>query len=110
MLPLGENEMVFDFGLVGKGSRIPASIRQEVPEVPGQPELRPLKAYVLANASIGYRFGGIELTGFVNNAFNKKYYESFIERTTLILAGLPNSDVGIIGDRRRYGIRARFQF
>lgn len=110
VVPVGSGDLVFDAGLVGKGSRIPASIRQKTPEVPGQPELRPLPAYVLANASLGYRFGGFEVTAFVTNLFNKQYWESYIERTTLILAGLPNSDVGIIGDRRRYGVRARFSF
>lgn len=110
VVPVGSGDLVFDAGLVGKGSRIPASIRQITPEVPGQPELRPLKSYVLANGSIGYHVGGIEVSAFVNNLFNKKYFESYIERTTLILAGLPNSDVGIIGDRRRYGVRARVKF
>ncbi len=110
VVPVGKGDLLLDAGLVGKGSRIPASIRQKTPEVPNHPELRPLGAYVLANASIGYRIGGIEVTGFVNNLFNKKYWESYIERTTLILAGLPNSDVGIMGDRRRYGVRARFSF
>ena len=110
VVPVGHGDLLLDAGLVGKGSRIPASIRQITPEFPGQPELRPLKSYVLANASIGYSIGGVEVSAFVNNAFNKKYFESYIERTTLVLAGLPNSDVGIIGDRRRYGIRARFKF
>ena len=110
VVPVGNGNVIFDAGVVGKGSRIPASIQQQTPEFPGQPELRALKAYVLTNGSIGYQIGGIEVTGFVNNLFNKKYFESYIERTTLILAGLPSSDVGIIGDRRRYGVRARFKF
>ena len=110
IVPVGKGDLSFDTGLVGKGSRIPASIRQETPEFPGHPPLRPLERYILANASIGYQIGGIEVAAFVNNAFNKKYYESYIERTTLVLAGLPNSDVGIIGDRRRYGVRTRFRF
>jgi iron complex outermembrane receptor protein len=110
VVPVGKGELAFDTGLVGKGSRIPASIRQETPEFPGHPPLRALERYILANASIGYRIGGIEVAAFVNNAFNKKYWESYIERTTLVLAGLPNSDVGIIGDRRRYGVRTRFRF
>ena len=113
VVPVGRGSLDFYAGLIGKGSRIPASIRQEIDE-PGfegnHPPLRPLKAYVLANTSLTYKIGGIEVTGFVNNLFNKKYFESYIERTTLILAGLPNSDVGIIGDKRRYGIRTRFQF
>jgi len=31
-------------------------------------------------------------------------------KTTLQLAGLPASDLGIVGDRRRIGARVRFQF
>ena len=110
VVPVGDGSITLNANLVGKGSRIPASIRQITPEFPGHPPLTPLSAYVLANGSITYRIGGIEVGAFVNNAFNKKYVESYIERTTLVLAGLPNSDVGIIGDRRRYGIRTRITF
>jgi hypothetical protein len=39
---------------------------------------------------------------FANNMFNTEYFESYIEKTTLSLAGLPASDLGITGDRRRY--------
>ena len=110
VVPVGRNDLDFYVGLVGKGSRIPASIQQKTPEFPGQPPLQALKAYVLVNGAITYRMGGIELSAFVDNLLNKEYFESYIERTTLILAGLPNSDVGIIGDKRRYGVRARFRF
>jgi iron complex outermembrane receptor protein len=65
---------------------------------------------VLTNGSITYRINNIEIGAFVNNLFNTKYYESYIERTTLVLAGLPNSDVGIMGDKRRYGVRTRVRF
>jgi len=110
VVPVGKGDVVFNANLVGKGSRIPASIRQETPEIPGQPELRELKAYVLTNGSITYHIGDVEIAAFVNNLFNKKYFESYIEQTTLILAGLPASDVGIIGDKRRYGVRTRVRF
>jgi iron complex outermembrane receptor protein len=112
VLPLGANDLIFNANLVGKGNRIPASIRQKIPEpgFPNHPELRDLKAYVLTNGSITYRMGGLEISAFVNNLFNTKYFESYIERTTLMLAGLPSSDVGIMGDKRRYGVRTRFKF
>lgn len=110
VVPLPKGDIDFYAGLVGKGSRIPASIQQKTPEFPGQPPLQALKAYVLVNGAITYRIGGIEVGAFVDNLLNKKYFESYIERTTLILAGLPNSDVGIIGDKRRYGVRTRFRF
>lgn len=110
VVPVGSGDLTFNANLVGKGARIPASIRQETPEFPGHPELRELKGYVLTNGSITYRVGNIEVGAFVNNLFNTKYYESYIERTTLVLAGLPNSDVGIMGDKRRYGVRTRIRF
>jgi len=109
-VPLGDGDLTFTAGLIGKGSRIPASIRQVTPEFPGHPELRPLKSYILVNGAVTYRNDGFELAAFVNNLFDKRYYESYIERTTLVLAGLPNSDVGIIGNKRRVGVRASFRF
>lgn len=109
-VPLGDGNLTFTAGLIGKGSRIPASIRQVTPEFPGHPELRPLKSYILVNGAVTYRNDGFELAAFVNNLFDKRYYESYIERTTLVLAGLPNSDVGIIGNKRRVGVRASFRF
>ena len=112
VVPVGQGDLTFNANLVGKGSRIPASIRQEIPEpgFPNHPELRELKAYVLTNGAITYQIGNYEIGAFVNNLFNTKYFESYIERTTLILAGLRNSDVGIMGDKRRYGVRTRFRF
>lgn len=109
-VPLGDGDLTFTAGLIGKGSRIPASIRQVTPEFPGHPELRPLKSYILVNGAVTYRNDGFELAALVNNLFDKRYYESYIERTTLVLAGLPNSDVGIIGNKRRVGVRASFRF
>ena len=110
VVPVGNGDLTFHGGLIGKGARIPASIRQETPEFPGHPPLRELESYILVNGAITYAIGGIEVSAFVNNLFNKKYFESYIERTTLVLAGLQNSDVGIIGDKRRYGIRTRVRF
>lgn len=110
VIPIGKNQVALDLGVVAKGSRIPASIRQVTPDFVGHPPLQALDSYALVNGSISYRFDGIELSAFVNNLFNANYWESYIERTTLVLAGLPNSDVGIMGDKRRYGVRARFEF
>ena len=113
VVPVGNGNLTFNANLVGKGSRIPASIRQKIDE-PGfegnHPPLRALDSYILTNGAITYAIGNVEVSAFVNNLFNTKYFESYIERTTLILAGLPNSDVGIIGDKRRYGVRTRIRF
>lgn len=102
VVPFGEDSLTFSASVNGKGSRAAASLNQTTPTI--------LKSYVLANGSITYRTGGIELAIFGNNLFNKKYFDSYIEKTTLALAGLPASDLGIIGDLRRYGVRASFRF
>ena len=47
---------------------------------------------------------------FANNLLQKSYFDAYIEKTTLQLAGLPASDLGIIGDRRRIGARLGFRF
>ena len=107
-MPVGNGDLTFNAGLVGKGSRIPASIRQRKPEFPGIRARS--KSYVLINGVDHLPHRRRRGAAFVNNLFNKEYFESYIERTTLVLAGLPTSDVGIIGDRRRYGVRARFRF
>jgi len=99
--------------VVAKGSRIGASLSETRVPV--------LKSYALVNGAVTYRLGGIEIGAFVNNLFDKNYYDSFIEQTTLAnafcpagLVGCANaalvSDLGIMGEGRRYGIRTRFRF
>jgi iron complex outermembrane receptor protein len=104
VVPVGRGDVTFTAGVTGKGSRIAASISETRAPVLG--------SYILANSALTYRIGGVEVAAFVNNLFNKKYFDSYIERTTLALAlpVLPASDLGIIGERRRYGVRARFRF
>ena len=89
-------------GLFGKGKRLAATLNETVPTF--------LDSYWLTNASIAYRTGPVEIALFANNLFNTEYFESYIEKTTLALAGLPASDLGITGDRRRYGVRASLKF
>ncbi|WP_057884264.1 TonB-dependent receptor [Tsuneonella troitsensis] len=101
-IPLGSGEFVLSANLVGKGKRLAATLNQTTPTF--------LDSYWLAGASATYRTGPIEIAAFVNNAFNEDYWESYIEKTTLQLAGLPASDLGIQGDGRRYGVRASLKF
>ena len=101
-IPLGNGELVLNAAVTGKGDRVSASLSETVAPV--------LNDYILVNGAISYRQGPFELTAFVNNAFQSNYFDSYIERTTLVLAGIPASDIGIIGDRRRYGVRARVRF
>ena len=105
VVPVGSGDLTFYAGLVGKGSRIGASISETRAPV--------LKSYVLANAALTYSIGNVEVGAFVNNLFDKNYYNSFIEKTTLENVFGPGplaSDLGIIGDKRRYGVRTRFRF
>ncbi|WP_422060709.1 TonB-dependent receptor [Sphingopyxis sp.] len=98
----GDSDITLSAGLVGKGKRLAATLNQTTPTF--------LDSYWLTNASIAYRTGPVEVALFANNIFNTDYFESYIEKTTLALAGLPASDLGITGDRRRYGVRASLKF
>ena len=102
VVPIGDGELTFNANALGKGDRISASLSETVAPV--------LKSYVLFNSSLTYRIGAFEVGAFVNNLFKKDYFESYIEKTTLILAGLPPTDVGIVGDGRRVGVRTRVRF
>ncbi len=102
VVPVGEDSLTFSASATGKGKRLAGTLNQTTPTF--------LKGYTLVNGSIAYKHGPVELALFANNIFNKNYFESYIEKTTLQLAGLPASDLGIIGDRRRYGVRASFAF
>ncbi|WP_144037655.1 TonB-dependent receptor [Sphingopyxis sp. KK2] len=98
----GDSDVTLSAGLVGKGKRLAATLNPTTPTF--------LDSYWLTNASIAYRTGPVEVALFANNIFNTEYFESYIEKTTLALAGLPASDLGITGDRRRYGVRASLKF
>jgi len=112
VVPLGNGSLTFTAGVVAKGSRVGASLNPLTGSV--------LKGYALVNGALTYTIGGVEVGAFVNNLFNKKYMESFIEKTTLAnvfgpltdpTTGQPlASDLGIIGDLRRFGVRARIKF
>jgi iron complex outermembrane receptor protein len=91
-----------------KGKRLGGTLNETTPTF--------LRGYALFNAALTYKAGPVEVGLFANNIFNKDYFESYIEKTTLLLAGLnsplaaPATDLGIIGERRRYGVRASFRF
>ncbi len=99
---LGGGELVLGANVSGKGKRLAATLNETTPTF--------LDSYWLVGASATYKTGPVEIAAFVNNAFNEDYWESYIEQTTLVLAGLPASDLGIQGDGRRYGVRASLKF
>ncbi len=100
VVPIGADRLAFSANVAGKGKRLAATLNQVTPTF--------LNSYALVSGSISFEHGPVELALFASNIFNQNYFESYIERTTLALAGLPASDLGIIGDRRRYGVRASF--
>ncbi|MGN6498026.1 MAG: TonB-dependent receptor, partial [Tsuneonella sp.] len=101
-IPLGSGEFVLSANVTGKGQRLAATLNETTPTF--------LDSYWLAGASATYRTGPFEIAAFVSNAFKEKYWESYIEKTTVALALLPPSDLGIQGDGRRYGIRTSLKF
>ena len=109
VIPVGDDQSVtLTGGMTYKGKRLAATLNETTPTF--------LRGYALFNAAVAYKNGPVELSLFANNIFNKDYFESYIEKTTLLLAGLdaplaaPATDLGIIGERRRYGVRASFRF
>jgi iron complex outermembrane receptor protein len=69
-----------------------------------------LRPYALVNGSVTWHRGACDIAVFATNLLNKHYFEAYIEQTTLRLAGLPASDLGLIGDLRRYGVRLSFTY
>ncbi|MFC3051948.1 TonB-dependent receptor [Kordiimonas pumila] len=103
-VPVGENQLVFDAGLVGKGSRMGSSL---------DPDVAPLlESYYLVNGSITMRFPKFEIAAFVSNLFNEEYLESYIDQSLLVRAGLGAvaQNLGLQGERRRIGVRASIRF
>ncbi len=101
-IPVASGDIILSANVTGKGKRLGGTLNQTTPTF--------LDSYWLAGASVTYRKGPAEISAFVSNAFNANYWESYIEKTTLLLAGLPASDLGIQGDGRRYGVRASVKF
>ncbi|USU11472.1 TonB-dependent receptor [Sphingomonadaceae bacterium OTU29THOMA1] len=102
-IPIGNTDsLMLTGGVTFKGSRLAGTLNETTPTI--------LKGYALVNTAITYRSGPLELAIFANNLLQKDYFDAYIEKTTLQLAGLPASDLGIIGDRRRIGARLGFRF
>jgi iron complex outermembrane recepter protein len=65
---------------------------------------------VLVDTQIAYRHGPWEFALFANNLFGEEYFESYVEQTSLALAGLPASDIGLMADDTRTGVRLSGRF
>ncbi|SEJ80395.1 iron complex outermembrane recepter protein [Sphingobium sp. AP50] len=101
-LPIQSNQIVFSAGVTGKGSRLAATLNQTTPTI--------LTSYYLVDASVTLRRGPLDLTIFATNLLQEHYVESYIEKTTPQIAGLPVSDYSLAGDGRRVGVRASLTF
>ena len=105
-VPLGSSDnLLLDANVVFKGRRQADSL--DATRVPF------LAPYALANGSIGWQHGGFELAAFTTNLFNSKYLETYLDSSLLSRAGLPAplaQNLGILGQRRRVGVRASFKF
>jgi iron complex outermembrane receptor protein len=69
-----------------------------------------LDAYSIVNSTITWRHDSWDLAVYATNLFNQKYFESYIDQSVLAAAGIPPTDVGILGDRRRIGVSATYRF
>ena len=103
VVPFHDGDLTFSGGIYGKGDRIGAGLSNTF-----APEL---DEYFLANASITWRYNDLEVAVFANNIFDTEYYESYIDSSTLTVAGLPAlGSLGLIGDGRRVGVRLGYDF
>lgn len=103
VMPFADGDLTVSGGIFGKGDRAGASLSNTF-----SPEL---DEYFIANLSLTWRRNGLELGVFANNLFDTEYYESFIDSSTLTVAGLPAlGSLGLIGDGRRVGVRLGYSF
>ncbi|MBS0374477.1 MAG: TonB-dependent receptor [Proteobacteria bacterium] len=101
----GRDRVMLDLGIVGKGDRVGSDLAN--PNVPVMP------SYTLVNAAVTYRWPSLDVAVFANNLLDAKYQESYIDGSLLSAAGLPPPlvhNLGIQGERRRYGIRLSYRF
>lgn len=101
-IPVGQDSVVLSASAIGKGERLAATLNETTPTF--------LEGYVLVNGQIAYRRDNWEFAVFGTNLLEEEYWDSYIEQTTLALAGLPASDLGILGDGRRVGVRISARF
>ncbi len=103
-VPLGAmGDLDLNVSVVGKGDRIGAGLSETFAPV--------LDDYILTNASITWNYNDYQVSLFANNLFDEQYYDSYIDSSTLTVAGLPAlGSLGLIGDGRRVGVRARVRF
>jgi iron complex outermembrane recepter protein len=104
-MPNGHDRVMFDLAAVGKGNRVADDLAN--PNVPVMP------SYSLVNAAITYRWPTVDFAVFSTNLLDAKYQESYIDHTLLTAGGFPPpliQNLAIQGERRRIGVRVRWNF
>ncbi|HEU4530088.1 MAG TPA: TonB-dependent receptor [Steroidobacteraceae bacterium] len=101
-IPLGQGQLDWNLGIVGKGSRPGSSFDPTTPSI--------LESYVVVNTSLLYRRGPLSAGVFANNLLDEEYFESFIDGSLLASLGLLNQDLGILGAPQNIGVRVQYEF
>lgn len=99
------DKLIFDVNAAYKGARNGSTSNPD--SVPR------LKDYTLLNGSITWRAANWEVALWGTNLTDEKYFSTYIDRSILEQAGLVgplSTNVGIIGDGRRVGIRVGTYF
>lgn len=99
------DKLIFDLNATYKGARNGSTSNPD--SVPR------LKDYTLLNGAITWRAANWEVALWGSNLTDEKYFSTYIDRSILEQAGLVgplSSNVGIIGDGRRVGIRVGTYF
>ena len=91
-MPVGEDELTFTAGATGKGRRFAATLNQTTPTFLRQ-------AYILVNGPISYRHRPARILGLRQQHLQRGLFRILHRADHAALAGLPASDLGIVGDR-----------
>ncbi|MES2861415.1 MAG: TonB-dependent receptor [Pseudomonadota bacterium] len=103
--PVGPGELRTDLTASYKGERVGSSL---------SPTFAPtLEGYTILNANVAYQWDNYTVALFATNLLDEEYYDSYLDKSLLGAFGFPAaavSDLGIMGDRRRIGVRLNARF
>lgn len=101
-IPAGAAYIDWNLGMVAKGSRPGSSFDPVTPSI--------LDSYMVWNTSLTWNREAWTVGLYVNNLFDEKYFESYIDGSLLSTLGLLDQNLGIIGAPRNVGIRMSYDF
>ncbi|WP_428152405.1 TonB-dependent receptor [Brevundimonas sp.] len=103
--PVGSGELRTDLTASYKGERVGSSL---------SPTFAPtLDGYTVLNANVAYQWDNYTVAVFATNLLDEDYYDSYLDKSLLGAFGFPAaavSDLGIMGDGRRVGLRLNARF